>query len=120
MSLFSIFLLTPFPYTLNHSYLRDWFGNLAMKTMVLQFMLEGSRPCTIFCFNVHTTVEYLNKKVSIGQLLQHIPNSIIVCAGSRPKSKQKYITKKFVNSTKTERTYKFRACVLVHPALHIK
>ena len=23
---------------LNHSYLRDWLGNLAMKTMVLQFV----------------------------------------------------------------------------------
>ena len=54
-----------------------------MKTMVLQFMLEGQRPWTILCFNVHPTVEYLNKNVSIGQLLQHIPNSIVVCAGSR-------------------------------------
>ena len=44
-----------------------------------------ARPCTILCFNFHTTVEYLNKNVSIGQLLQHIPNSIVVCAGSRPK-----------------------------------
>ena len=26
---------------LQHSYLRDWLGNLALKTMVLQFMLEG-------------------------------------------------------------------------------
>ena len=76
----------------NHSYLRDWLGNLAMKTMVLQFMLEGPRPCTILCFNVHTTVEYLNKKVSIGQLLQHIPNSIVVCAGSRPKRQTKTYT----------------------------
>ena len=77
----------------NHSYLRDWLGNLAMKTMVLQFMLEGSRPCTILCFNVHTTVEYLNKNVSIGQLLQHIPNSIVVCAGSRPKRQTKTYNK---------------------------
>ena len=23
-------------------------------------MLEGPRPCTILCFNVDTTVEYLN------------------------------------------------------------
>ena len=56
-----------------------------MKTMVLLFMLEGPLPCTILCFNVHTTVEYLNKNVSIGQLLQHIPNSIVVRARSRPK-----------------------------------
>ena len=58
------------------------------ETMVLQFMLEGPRSCTILCFNVHTTIEYLKLKsrnVSIGQLIQHISNSIVVCAGSRPK-----------------------------------
>ena len=72
----------------------DWLGNLAVKTMALQFMLEGPRPCTILCFNsVHTTVEYLNKNVSIGQLLQHIPNSIVVCAGSRPKRQTKTFKK---------------------------
>ena len=47
--------------------------------------LEGPRRCTILCFSVHTTVEYLNRNVSVDQLLQHIPNSIVVCAGSRPK-----------------------------------
>ena len=62
---------------------------LCHKKMVLQFMLEGLRPCTILCFNVHTTVEYLNKNISIGQLLLHIPNSIVVCAGSRPKRQTK-------------------------------
>ena len=61
--------------------------------MVLQFMLEGPRPWTILCFNVHTTVEYLTKNVSIGQLLQHIPNSIVVCAGSRPKRQTKTYNK---------------------------
>ena len=60
-----------------------------MKTMVLQFKLEGPQPCTILCFNIHTTVEYLNKNVSIGQLLQHNPNSIVVCAGSGPKRQTK-------------------------------
>ena len=64
-----------------------------MKTMVLQSMLEGPRPCTILCFNIHTTVEYLNKNVSIGQLLQHIPNSIVVCAGSRLKRQTKTYNK---------------------------
>ena len=64
-----------------------------MKTMVLQFMLEGPRSCTILCFNVHNTVEHLNKNVSIGQLLQHIPNSIVVCAGSRPKRQTKTYNK---------------------------
>ena len=29
-------------------------------------------------FNVHNTVEYLNRNISIGQLIQHIPNSIVV------------------------------------------
>ena len=53
--------------------------------MVLQFMLEGPRPCTILCFNVLTRVEYLNRNVSIGQLLQHISKSIVVCVLSRPK-----------------------------------
>ena len=56
-----------------------------MKTMVLQFMLEAPRPCKILCFSVRTTVEYLNRYVSIGQLLQHISESIVVCARSRPK-----------------------------------
>ena len=65
--------------------MRDWLGNLAMKTMVLLFMLKGPRPSTVLCFNVHTTVEYLSKYLSIGQLPQHIPNSVVVCAGSRPK-----------------------------------
>ena len=64
-------------------------------------MLERPRPCTILCFNVHTTVENLNKNISIGQLLKCSPNSIVVSAGSRPKrqkqkQKQKHITKKFV------------------------
>ena len=64
-----------------------------MKAMVLQFMLEGPRPCTIPCFNVHTTVKYLNKTVLIGQLLQNIPNYIVVCAGSRPKRQTKTYNK---------------------------
>ena len=32
---------------------------LAMRTMVLQFTLEGPRACTILCFNVVTSVEIL-------------------------------------------------------------
>ena len=67
-----------------------------MKTMVLQFMLEGLRSCTILCFNFHTTVEYLNKNVSIGQTLQHIPNAVVVCAASRPKRQTKTYKRKFV------------------------
>ena len=53
-----------------------------MKTMLLQFMF--GRAATVH----NPTVKYLNKNVSIGQLLQHIPNSIIVCAGSRQKKRQ--------------------------------
>ena len=52
---------------------------------------KGRDPDTILWFNVHTTVEYLNENVSIGQLLQHIPNS--VCAGSRPKRQTKTYNK---------------------------
>ena len=59
--------------------------------MVLQFMLEG--PCTILCFNVHTTVEYLKRKVSISQLIQHVSKSIVVCARSRPKMLTKTFNK---------------------------
>ena len=42
-------------------------------------------------FNGHTTVEYLNRNVSIGQLLQHISKSLVVCARSRPKNANKNI-----------------------------
>ena len=40
-----------------------------LPTMVLQFMLEGLRPCTILCFNVLTIGGHLNRNASIGQLL---------------------------------------------------
>ena len=50
-----------------------------ITAMVLQFLLKRARPCTILCFNVHTTVEYLKSNVSIGQSLQHISRSIVVC-----------------------------------------
>ena len=52
-----------------------------MKTMVLH-CIYGERAATVHnlvCFNVHTTAEYLNKNFSIGQLLQHISKSIVVC-----------------------------------------
>ena len=42
----------------------------------------------ILCFNVHSTVEYLNKNVSIGLLF--------FVQGQGQKGKQKHITKKFV------------------------
>ena len=40
---------------------------------------------TILCLNVHITVKCLNTNVSIGQLLQHISESMVLCALSRPK-----------------------------------
>ena len=49
------------------------------------YMLEGLRPCTFLCFNIHNAVAYFNRNVSIGQLLQHISKSIVVCARSGPK-----------------------------------
>ena len=49
------------------------------ETMVPQFMLEGPRPCIILCFYVHTTVENLNRNVSVGQLFQHISKSTVSC-----------------------------------------
>ena len=61
---------------------------------VQQFLLEGPRRCTILCFNVHTTVEYLISNVSIGQLLQHIYKSIVVCVHSRPKMLAKTYNKR--------------------------
>ena len=54
--------------------------------MVLQLMLKAPRPSTILCFNVHTTVEYPNRNVPTGLLLQHISKSIVVCARSSPKT----------------------------------
>ena len=53
--------------------------------MLLQFMLEGPRQCTILFFDVHTKVKDLNRNVSIGQLFQHISKSIAVCALSMTK-----------------------------------
>ena len=38
----------------------------------------------------YTTAEYLNRKVSIGQLLQHISKSIMVFARSSPKMLKTY------------------------------
>ena len=71
-----------------------------MTTMVLQFMLEGLRMCTILCFNDLTTVEYLNKNVSIGQLLQHFSKFIVVCARSRPKMLTKTYNKEVCQTSK--------------------
>ena len=60
-----------------------------ITAMVLQFLLEGPRPCTILCFNVHPTVEYRISNVVIGQLLQRISRFIVVCARSKAKNARK-------------------------------
>ena len=52
---------------------------------VLQFMLEGPRPWTIFCFTGYTKIKYLNRNFCIGQLPKHIAKSVLVCARSRSK-----------------------------------
>ena len=56
--------------------------------MVLQFMLEGPQLYTILYFN-HTTAEYLNRNVPIGQLLQHVLKSVVVSPRSRRKNASK-------------------------------
>ena len=60
--------------------------------MVLQFILEGPRPYTILCFNVHTTAEYLNKNVSIVQT--HFKIYCRLCS-VKAKNVNKNKTKKF-------------------------
>ena len=51
------------------------------------------------CLNIHTTAEYLNTNVSIGQLLQHISKSIVVCALSRPKMLTKTYNKEICQTS---------------------
>ena len=56
--------------------------------MVHQIKLEEPRPCdpqSRLCFNVHTAAGYVNRNVSIGQLLQYISKSIAVCTQSMSK-----------------------------------
>ena len=68
-------------------------------TKLLQFMLEGPRPCTIFCFTFTLLVEYFNGNVSTGQLLQHFSKPIVACAGSRPKTITKTSNKENVSAS---------------------
>ena len=62
--------------------------------MVLQFV---GRAATVH----NPTFEYLNRNVSIGQLLQHVSKSIAVCAQSRPKmltkTYNKEVCRAFIN-----------------------
>ena len=77
-------------------YLRDWLGNLAMETTVLQFMLEGPRTCTILCFNVHTTVKYLNRNFRLVICSDTFQMLLLFLQGQGQKGKQKHITMKVV------------------------
>ena len=68
-----------------HSLLRDWLRNLATTTMVLQFMLEGSHHAQSFVLTFTLQLNIFKRNVPIRQLLQHISNSVVVCARSRSK-----------------------------------
>ena len=59
-------------------------------------MLERLRPCTILCFNILTTAEYLIRYIIFywSVMLKHILKCIVVCARSRPEMLTK--TLKFV------------------------
>ena len=62
-----------------------------MKTMVLQFMLEGPRPCTILCFNVPTTVEYdLTKTFRLASCSNTFQILLLFVQGQGQKGKQKH------------------------------
>ena len=67
-------------------------------TKLLQFMLEGPQPCTIFSLTLTSLVEYFNGDVSFGQLLQHFSKPIVVCAPVKPENnnKNRHITKKCI------------------------
>ena len=59
-----------------------------MKPMVLQFMLEGLQSCTIIVLRFIPQLNIFTKNVSIGQLLQYIPNSIAIAAKKANKTIQ--------------------------------
>ena len=64
-----------------------------MKTMVLQFMLEGPPPCTVLYFNVHITVEYLKNafllvRCNCSNTFQSL---LLFVQGQGQKGKQKHI-----------------------------
>lgn len=84
-------------------------------TELLQFMLEGPPPCTLF-FNVHTTADYLNPNISIGQLLQHISN-FVVCARPRPKTLTKVSSKEVCRASQLQNTVATR--LLIWPRSHV-
>ena len=41
---------------------------------VIYVVRAATVSITILCFHVHTTVEYLNRNISLGQVLQQIQN----------------------------------------------
>ena len=55
--------------------------------------------CIILCFNAYTTLEYLNRNFSNGQLIHHISKSIVVCTRSRPKMLTKTYNKEIYQAS---------------------
>ena len=77
------------------------FERLAMKPCkaddkgaVIQFLSERPLPSTVFCFNAINDTVYLNRSISIGQLIQHISKSIVAYARSMPRMLTKASKKK--------------------------
>lgn len=64
------------------------------KGAVIQFLSERPLPSTVFCFNAINDTVYLNRSISIGQLIQHISKSIVAYARSRPRTLTKASKKK--------------------------
>ena len=69
------------------------YETLPWKQWCCSLCWKGRDRAQCFVLTVHTTVEYLSRNVSIGQLLQHISKSIVVCARSRPKTLTKTYNK---------------------------
>ena len=66
---------------------------------VVIFVERSATVHKSFVSNIRTTVEYLNRNVSV-ELVQHFSlKSIVVCAQSRSKMLTKHIKKKFVRLT---------------------
>ena len=66
---------------------------------IVHFLKKSFYVVTVSAL-VQTTVEYLNSNVSIGQLLQHISKSIVVCAQSRPEILTKTYNKEVYQASK--------------------
>ena len=73
-------------YTHPDDHNRQTISGYSRVQTIYYVMLEGPKPCTIFCFTLTRLVEEFNWNVSIGQLLQHIfPNTLwlVKCQGQK-------------------------------------